>query len=117
METILADSPHMFAVYEDILTQIAGVLRTQGGEGHEAAAEGPALDNATLRARLSQALAVLEDFKAKDCAVTVSELLRCRLPKELREMLEDTAEKLRMYDDDEAEAILRQAIALVDAEK
>jgi CheY-like chemotaxis protein len=107
LETVRARSPELFDRYGRLLEEISRVLKEPGQENAEAL---PALEASARRKRLLQALEMLEDFESKACAQAVEELLDYELPARIRETLEDVREKLQMYEDDEAEDLLRHLL-------
>jgi HPt (histidine-containing phosphotransfer) domain-containing protein len=111
METIRTNTPAMFEAYQKILMEIARVLRNE--EQPEDESE-PPLDMETLKKGLQQALSLLEDFHAKECAHKVEELLRHRISEETHELLTQVKEKLQMYEDEEAENLLREFVTNMD---
>jgi CheY-like chemotaxis protein len=107
LETVHAHAPELFDRYGRLLEEIARVRKEPGQESAPAL---PPLEADARRERLRQALELLEDFESKECAQMVEELLDYALPPEIREMLEDVREKLQMYEDDEAENLLRRLL-------
>jgi CheY-like chemotaxis protein/HPt (histidine-containing phosphotransfer) domain-containing protein len=107
VETIRSGISGLFTVYEKLLNDIAHVLEAQESAG---AVEEDTLDSEQLQAGLRQALEALEDFRSKESAQIVSELLRHHIPDENRELLCQVKERLQVYEDDEAETLLRKAV-------
>jgi CheY-like chemotaxis protein/HPt (histidine-containing phosphotransfer) domain-containing protein len=111
LDVIREKTPAMFAAYQKILMEIAQVLRNDEKPADESE---PALDQETLNAELRQALSLLEDFHAKECAHKVDELLRHRISEETHELLTQVKDKLQMYEDEEAENMLRDYVTHMD---
>jgi enhancing lycopene biosynthesis protein 2 len=111
LDVIRQKTPEMFAAYQKILMEIAQVLRNDEKPVDESE---PALDQETLNAGLRQALSLLEDFHAKECAHKVDELLRHRISEETHELLTQVKDKLQMYEDEEAENMLRDYVTHMD---
>lgn len=86
--------------------------RTGAGEesSPDPAAEGqlPALSGPELIERLGEALAQLEDFRSRECAASVEELLRRELAPEVRDSLAQIHAQLKLYEDERAEKLLSQ---------
>jgi CheY-like chemotaxis protein len=107
LETIRAGLQGLFKTYERLLDDIAHVL----GEREPAeTVEEDTLDQERLQANLRQALEALEDFRSKESAQIVSELLRHHIPDETRNLLCQVKDRLQVYEDDEAETLLRSAV-------
>lgn len=65
---------------------------------------------ADLLRGVKEALGSLEDFRSKECAQKVEELLRHQSEPEIQACLKETWELLRLYEDDAAEEKLRELI-------
>ena len=67
-----------------------------------------------LENKLKEALHLLEAFKSKECAEIVNDLCTCKVPEKIEELLEQVQTKLKLYEDDEAENLLREAVSAMD---
>jgi HPt (histidine-containing phosphotransfer) domain-containing protein len=114
LASVQAGRPALFAKYGRLLEEIDRVVQAQTADGGE---EGPALDGEALLTELRQALDALEHFRSKESAKVLEHLLRCRIPAETREILQQVREKLRLYEDDDAEDQLREMITKFNAKE
>lgn len=105
----------LFRCYEGTLCEIDSFLRRrerlEGGGGPAAAIGGE-----ELRRSIRSALQSLEDFRSRECAAAIDDLLKCRLDGGTEAGLREIREQLRMYEDDNAEQLLRQLIARMEKE-
>lgn len=96
--------------YEDLLKEIENFLkekdRLTGGGGADAAG----ISGEELRRGIRSALQSLEDFHSKECAAAIDGLLKHQLDGDTETKLKEIREQLRMYEDDNAEQLLRQLI-------
>jgi CheY-like chemotaxis protein len=109
LETVRARSPLLFERYGRLLEALDRALQAPGDEAQAAL---PPLEPGQLLAQLRQALELLESFQSKECARRVQQLLGYRLPQQTRALLHEVQEKLRMYEDDEAEEKLQEAVTI-----
>ena len=70
-----------------------------------------------LRERVGAALAALEDFQSRECAAAVDDLLRCALPPEAEGALREIQGQLKLYEDDNAEALLGELLGKLESEE
>jgi len=107
-------TPELLGAYKKQLQQIQEFLdlREQDGSGEAL----PELDGETLRGEIRGALELLENFRSKDCAAKLEELLEHRTADEVGRALCEVRERLRIYEDDEAEALLQALLAQLDKE-
>lgn len=61
---------------------------------------------------MGTALDQLEHFRSRECADGVEEILRHELPEDMKERLLQIQEQLKLYEDDNAEELLRQLLAI-----
>jgi HPt (histidine-containing phosphotransfer) domain-containing protein len=109
--------PKLMENYRALLDAIGARLGALTGQPEQDSITEPALENSELVRRLRCALERLEDFHPEDCAQAVEELLRHPLPEKVRDRLHETREKLRMYQDDDGEEILRGTIREIEPTK
>lgn len=69
-----------------------------------------------LRTEIGEALEKLEHFHSKECAGQLEKLQKCRLDKVIKTKLEGIQEKLKLYEDDEAEQLLRELLKELEEE-
>ena len=65
-----------------------------------------------LKEQVGTALDQLEHFRSRECAGSVEEILRHELPEDMKERLLQIQEQLKLYEDDNAEELLRQLLAI-----
>ncbi len=101
----------LISCYDALLKDIARFLdasrasrgsQAAGGEGKD-----EAVDRQSLQRGVRSALESLESFRSKECAGKVEELLQYKLDSETEMQLKAVMEQLKMYEDDEAERLLR----------
>ncbi len=66
----------------------------------------PLLSTRELKERVGAALRELEDFRSRECAQMVEDMLRCGLPQDAEDSLREIQGQLKLYEDDNAEALL-----------
>ena len=74
------------------------------------------IDSASLLRELKNALEKLEDFKSKDCAHVIENLLQYDLNQNEAEKIKEIQGQLKMYEDDIAEKLLREMIEWLEKE-
>lgn len=100
--------------YEEQIGHIRDFLE-RGGESNEGES-GRGIGKGDLLLEIKEALEKLENFRAKQCAGKVEEILKCRLPEGIKSSLIEIKEQLRLYEDDAAEQLLRELIAKIEKE-
>lgn len=108
MEFIEGQKTALFESYQKVLSQIHAYLQEKGVGEPEVKTETERLpiEEDALRTQIQTALSQLQDFKSKEAAKTVEELLQYSLPEKTREMLEHVKKLLAVYEDDAAEEAL-----------
>lgn len=108
-EFIAREFPALLEAYETLLTNIELFLegRRESGAQEEKL---PALSAGELRERVGAALEALEDFRSRECAGVVEDLLRHELPRAAADSLKEIRGQLRLYEDDNAEDLLNQLL-------
>ena len=98
--------------YNAILAEIERVLHKFGRLQDERSEDEslPTLSEAALIGRVEEILACLEDFKPKDAARKVDELMQYKVGTETRKVLHNIRTKLKLYDDDAAEDLLHELL-------
>ncbi len=109
-------SAELLAGYDRQVKAIQHFLEQQASDDPSAGEESIGMDRATLLQRLQEALEKLEDFKSKECAGIVEELLRYRHDADVKKRLWDIKNQLKMYEDDNAEQLLRQMLDRLEKE-
>ena len=95
--------------YGFLLREIERVLKTKGYLAETTGAEhgGVLLSPSETRKRMQEILNDVENFRPKDAAAKVETLLSENIEKSVNECLKDVRNRLKMYDDDTAEDLLR----------
>lgn len=94
--------------YEEQLSHIQKYLDAQQKESKKK--KDKEMPQADLLEEIRTALDNLENFKSKDCAHKIEELLEYRMETYIEEELEKIQEQLKLYEDDAAEQMLRELI-------
>lgn len=99
----------LLACYRGILSEIKRVLTKQEyGQFAPKNTEGlPPISDEELQVRICEGLRLLENFKSKEAAGCVAGLLDCAIPEQIRKELEQIQKALKLYEDDQAEEMLR----------
>lgn len=98
----------LLSCYDALLKEIGLFLQAIGNAGGGQGDTGAEIDSKDLLARVRSALESVEDFRSRECAQKVDALLEFRLDGDTRGALEAVREQLKMYEDDEAERLLRE---------
>ena len=101
----------LMSAYKAVLKEIKRVLEKKDYYGKKKDTKGKErLPIEELRSKIGEALNLLENFKSKECAKAVEELLTYDVDDGTYKSLMEVQRKLKMYEDDEAEDLLRKAI-------
>ncbi|MDE6662860.1 MAG: response regulator [Lachnospiraceae bacterium] len=74
------------------------------------------MEQADLIEKIKDALNSLENFRAKDCAHKIVDILQYRLNPDTESRLKEIQEQLKLYEDDAAEQMLRDLIKQIEME-
>ncbi len=110
-ELIREELPKLLSEYSFLLHEIERVLTQAGRLKPDDAGEGPqgeAMPEEEARARLAEILDDIENFRSKPAAAKVDALLSENIEKSVKDCLKEVRNRLKMYDDDAAEDLLRQ---------
>lgn len=77
----------------------------------------PRLSLEELREQTAKALDELEHFRSAECAGRVEDMLAHELPEEAEKRLSQIREQLKLYEDDNAEELLRQLLGILEKEE
>jgi signal transduction histidine kinase/DNA-binding response OmpR family regulator/HPt (histidine-containing phosphotransfer) domain-containing protein len=112
-EYIKAECPSLLENYQKLLLEIENVLKKKKhGEFAEKQAENlTEIDKLYMFKKIHIALENLEEFRTKESAADVNELLQYGLPDDVRRALLEVQGLLKLYEDEKAEDILRDLIA------
>lgn len=113
---IREDLSHLLSEYDFLLHEIERVLRTKGyiKEETEEAREGELLPMEETLRRMEEILSDIENFCSKPAAAKVEALLSENIEKSAKDCLKDIQNRLKMYDDDAAEDLLRAFLEQLD---
>ena len=114
---IAREFPALLKVYEALLQNIQSFLEQRRQEGDAEDAKLPPLTAQELKEQIGTALDQLEHFRSRECAEGVEEILCHELSEEMRERLEQIQTQLKLYEDDNAEELLRQLLAIFEKEE
>lgn len=98
---------YLLAEYEEQLGYIREFL---AGDSETDKEDRNEIEKGELIQGMEQALDSLENFRAKQCAGKVEEILQYRIPDSIESKLTEIREQLRLYEDDAAEQMLRKLI-------
>ncbi len=107
--------PPLLETYEALLAEIGSFLAQRRKQGAQAE-KLPALSPEELRSRTRAALERLEDFRSQECAAIVEDLLLHHMPQAAETGLLEIQAQLRLYEDDNAEDLLRQLLGRLEEE-
>lgn len=82
------------------------LIKKKHGGGDDA--QKPEIGAGELDAMIGEALELIENFKSKECAKKIQDILQYRLDNNVRDKLEEIASNIKMYNDDDAEDMLRE---------
>ena len=107
--------PALLEAYEALLEEISRFL-AQHRQAEPQGARLPALPMEELREQVGAALEELENFRSQECAELVAALLRHQLPQEEADSLREIQGQLKLFEDDNAEALFRQLLSKLEKE-
>jgi len=93
--------------YAAVLGEIRQILVKKGHMGAKEQKHFQKISNQELIEKLKIALNDLENFKPKAAMETVEKLLECEMTHEVGQKVEEIKSKLRLYEDDNAEELIR----------
>ncbi len=101
--------------YQNILNEIERVLRNHGMLESQTVDDGDReeIDKEALIRKVEEILTAVEDFKSKEAAKLLDGLLQYGIPGDYRSNLEAIRTKLKLYDDDAAEDMLRELLEIL----
>lgn len=105
----------LLADYERQIELIKGFL-ARCRESEDAEENRTEIDKSDLVKEIGEALEQLENFRAKQCAGKLEEILQYCLPDAIESKIIEIKEQLRLYEDDTAEQMLRELIVRIEKE-
>lgn len=106
-EFITEGLPGLLAEYERLLENIGDFL-TRRQENIPKEQKLPCPSSLELQEQTDKALNLLEDFQSRECTKIVENMLHYALPKDVEDSLKQIQTQLKLFEDDEAEELLRQ---------
>ena len=100
--------PLLLDAYGELLERIGWALEQRRKEPQEEKL--PALSAGELARQVGEALEELENFRSRECAGIVSDILRHQLPQNWLDSLVEIQGQLKLYEDDNAEKLLGQLL-------
>lgn len=110
VETVRATYAELMELYKKLLDEIKELLGKKGRFGAEDDTDKPEIAVDAMQGGIREALEFVERFKTKLCAEKVEWLMGHKLPSGIREQLAEIRTKLKMYEDDDAEDMLRSMV-------
>ena len=110
VETVQATYEDLMKLYQKLLSEIKSLLEKKGRFGAEDDTDKPEIAPDAMQEGIKEALTLVSRFKSKQCAEKVEWLLGHKLPAGIRGTLSEIRTKLKMYEDDEAEDMLREMV-------
>ena len=114
-EFIARQFPELLAAHQALLERIGAFLE-QRRQAQPQEEKLPALPPQELREQVEAALHELEDFRSQECARMVEELLSRDLPPAAERGLREIQGQLKLFEDDNAEALLAKLVDELDKE-
>ena len=115
-EYIAQELPKLLTEYEKLLENIGQFLNRRQKNTKKSEML-PCPSPGELLEQVEKALSLLEDFHSRECAKIVEDLLLCSLPEDTKDSLMQIQTQLKLYEDDEAEALFRQLLGTLRKEK
>ena len=107
--------PGLLEAQQALLDRI-GLFLEQRRQGGAPAEKLPPLAPQALREQVAAALGELEEFRSKQCAGMVDDLLRHELPQQAQDRLLAIQGRLKLFEDDDAEALLGELLRELEKE-
>ncbi len=107
--------PCLLEAQQTLLDRI-GLFLEQRRQGGAPAEKLPPLAPQALREQVAAALGELEEFRSKQCAGMVDDLLRHELPQQAQDRLLAIQGRLKLFEDDDAEALLGELLRELEKE-
>ncbi len=102
---IVQQLPRLMEAHEALLAHIGQFLE-QRRQTQSPEEKLPQPSPQELQERVGAALEALENFQSRECAGMVDDMLRCALPPDVESGLREIQGQLKLYEDDNAEALL-----------
>lgn len=102
--------------YAALLSEVKRVLMKKGRIKQKEKSHFERMPREELREKLQSALTALEDFRPKESMQEIENILEHGLGEEIEQKVEKVRMKLKLYEDDEAEELLRNLLKVLDSE-
>lgn len=102
--------PTLLEAYDELLMNI-GLFLDRRHQNDPQEEKRPSLPAGELRERVEAALRELENFRSQECAGMVEDILRHTLPRDTADSLREIQGQLKLFEDDNAEALLGQLLS------
>ena len=110
-KTIDAETDSLLAQYQNLLTEIKELLITRGIlPKPNDYSDKPSISKKDLLDKIAKSLDALEGFDSRECQHILSDILEYNIHTTLHDKLQEILQKLKLYEDDDAEALLRQTL-------
>ena len=117
IEFVQRHREELITCYKRQVAEINKYLNTRNNvtraESHNT---GASIDKNTLFREIGEALDSVENFRSKECAHKVEELLKYELDPIIEVKLREVSDQLKMYEDDEAERLLHELLDWLEKE-
>ncbi len=115
LEFIKSNEKVLNSAYKTVLTEMETVLTRVGriGKDEGVQTELVEIEKEQVISAVESALRFMEDFKPKDAAKKIDQLMTCRLDDEIMASLKEIRTKLKLYDDDAAEDMLHELLNIL----
>ena len=112
-EYIAHQFPLLLEAHQELLARI-GLFLEQRRQNESQEEKLPPLSPQELKERVKAALQELEDFRSQECAEKVEDILRYTLPQDVESGLKEIRGQLKLFEDDNAEAMLGRLLSRLD---
>ncbi len=115
-EFIKRQLPALLEAYEELLMNI-GLFLDRRSQNNSKEEKRPSLPAHELREQVAAALGELQRFRSQACAGMVEDILLHALPRDVEDSLKEIQGQLKLFEDDNAEALLGQLLSNLNEEE
>lgn len=115
-EFIKRQFPALLEAYEELLMNI-GLFLDRRSQNNSKEEKRPSLPAHELREQVAAALGELQRFRSQACAGMVEDILLHALPRDVEDSLKGIQGQLKLFEDDNAEALLGQLLSNLNEEE
>ena len=105
----------LLSEYEELVEHISEFLH-KSRETEDVKEKKQEMEQEDLLGKIKDALNSLENFRAKDCAHKIEDIMQYRLKPDTEGKLKEIQEQLKLYEDDAAEQMLRDLMKQIEME-